>query len=445
LPDRPVVEITSDEAGNLWVGVSLLGFIRLDRRQLTRALEDPAHQVAYPMYNSAAGTAGLPLFSWFNQGTAKGPDGLLWFITARGLTILDPRALEDDPGARLGPPRIEGVTADDRRYRTAAATLLPAGVSRLLIDYAIVNLSSFDQIRFRYRLDGFDSGWVDGTGRRQASYTNLPPGRYTFRLEAAGPAQPWDDNAATTWSVTIPPSFHQTTWFYALCFVAVALTITGAWRFRARHMRRQLAAVLNERIRLSREVHDTLLQSLVWAALQLELASSQVERAPSEARAALIRTRKQLEAYIREARQSIWTLRSPTLDSRDLIGALRTIGEQVPAGGPRVALRITGPPRPCGAKVETQVLRIAQEAVANAVRHAQATDIDLHLDFGERGLRLNVADNGRGFDPVAVTRVDGHYGVAGMQERAAEVGGRCTIESAPGTGAKILVDIPLAS
>ena len=145
--------------------------------------------------------------------------------------------------------------------------------------------------------------------------------------------------------------------------------------------------VLAERARLSREIHDTLLQSLVGVALQVDAISNTLDSSSSGARRQLVRIRRQVEAYIREARQSIWDLRSPVLETHDLHAALREFGKRATAGKPvRFATSVTGTPRQCSAKVENQLLRIGQEAITNAVRHADAKRIHLELTFDDRAV-----------------------------------------------------------
>jgi signal transduction histidine kinase/ligand-binding sensor domain-containing protein len=442
LPAPPIAEVIDDDAGDLWVGIWFFGFIRLSRDELTRAIEEPGFRLHYPVYNTAAGTAGLP--DRLNSvSAAKDSGGRLWFVTSRGLTIVDPRMLRDEEGLVPSPPRIETVMADEQRYRPAAGLALPARVNRLSIDYAVINVSSFDQTRFRYRLDGFDTGWIDGTGRRQATYTNLAPRQYTFRLQSSTAASRWEDREVE-WAFSIAPAFYQTPWFRALSVLALGLAIAGAWRLRMRQVHKRLAAVLNERIRLSRELHDTLLQSLVGVALQLDVASSAGGMSAS-ARSALLRMRRQVEGYIREARQSIWELRSPTRDSLDIVAALRDMGSRLTADHVAFDLSVTGTRRTCDSKVQTQVLRVAQEALTNVVRHADARKVSVEVSFAERSLRLRIADDGRGFNPETSPSASGHYGLLGMRERAADVGGHCAIQSTPGSGTSVEAEFPLAS
>jgi signal transduction histidine kinase len=442
LPGERVLQIASDDAGNLWLGLALVGFIRLDPAEFGRALNDAAYRLHYAIYTSSDGIAGAPdIFS--GNGVAMDRDGRLWFVTGRGLTIFDPRSLKQDRNINAAQPLIEGVAAEGRWYRAVAGSTLPAGVTALRIDYALVNVSSFDQVRFRYRLDGLDPEWVDGTGRRQASYTNLRPGQYRFRVQVTSTGT-WDD-AETTWGFAIAPAFYQTRWFFGACALAGILAIVAFWRLRVRQIRKELAVVYNERVRLSREIHDTLLQSLAGVAMQLDVASSD-SGASTRIRIAMIRMRRQLENHIQETRESIWNLRSGTVDERDIVATLRSVGQRITSGRVRFAVHVTGTPKSCELKVRVEVVRIAQEAVMNAVRHARAKQVQLNLRFGARTLRLCVSDDGQGFDPSAVaTSSERHYGLIGMQERAVEIGGRCTIESTPGGGSQVVAEFPLSA
>jgi signal transduction histidine kinase len=204
--------------------------------------------------------------------------------------------------------------------------------------------------------------------------------------------------------------------------------------------------VLAERARLSREIHDTLLQSLVGVALQFDAISANLDASSSAARDQLVRIRRQVEAYIREARQSIWDLRSPLFETRDLATALREFGKRAIAeGSVRFAATLTGAARPCPPKIENQLLRIGQEAITNALRHAQATRIHLELAFDPSALVLRVSDDGRGFDPKCATLETGdHYGLSTMRERAEQLGGHFSIASVIGQGTTVEARVPMS-
>ncbi len=442
LPNERVLQVASDDDGQLWLGLSTVGFVRINPAEIAHALDNVTYRIHYAVYTWSDGIAGAP--DVFNmRGVSDDHQGRLWFVTSRGVTMFDSRSLKQDRDFATTRPRIEGVTAEGRWYQARSGLRLQPGVKAVRIDYARVSLSSFDQVKFRYRLDGLDTEWVDGTGRRQASYTNLGPGDYRFRVQSTNTAT-WDD-PETTWAFAIAPAFYQTRWFQVACVLVAGLSIVALWRLRLRQIRKDLAVVYNERVRLSREIHDTLLQSLAGVAMQLDVASSDPGMS-TRMRIAMIRMRRQLEDKIEETRESIWNLRSATATERDIVTALRSIGQRITSGRVRFAMNVTGTPRSCESKVQAEAVRIAQEAVMNAVRHGRAQQVQLDLGFGERTLRLCVSDDGQGFDPASVAGSNGrHYGLIGMQERAAEIGGRCTVESSPGKGAQVVAEFPLSA
>jgi len=166
----------------------------------------------------------------------------------------------------------------------------------------------------------------------------------------------------------------------------------------------------------------------------------------SRTRAALLAMRRQMEDYIVEARRSIWDLRSPSLEIHDLVSAMRASGERLTRGKVTFSLSVVGVPRRCSSKVETQTLRIAEEAVTNAVRHGCVTRVDISLAFENDSLRLRVRDDGRGFEPDKTSwSVQGHYGLVTMRERAVEAGGRFAVDSAVGMGTQVTAEFPLTA
>jgi signal transduction histidine kinase/ligand-binding sensor domain-containing protein len=440
LPGARVLSVVDDADGNLWITVDR-GLVRLSRQTFIHAAADPSTRIEYRMYDTSDGLAGAPLGA---VRSARAGDGKLWFVRGGGLTVVDPRVLGDDLAAVPAPVRVEAVVANDRTFGPERTISLPAGTRRLQISYTAVTLTSPNKIRFRYRLDGFDTDWIDAGPRRQAFYTNLSPRDYRFRVEAEAEDGTWRTSAAS-WGFAILPAFYQTSWFYALSVVSLALAVWGFWRMRLQIVRREFSLVLAERARLSREVHDTLLQSLVGVALQFDGISNSLDGSAAAAKAQLVRIRRQVEAYIREARQSIWDLRSPVLETHDLATALREFGRRAAAGQPvRFVSTVTGTPRQCPAKVENQLLRIGQEAITNAVRHAGAKRIQLELQFDESSLRLRVSDDGQGFnDALHSHNGDGHYGLTMMRERAEELGAQFTIVSTAGRGTDVETVVPL--
>jgi signal transduction histidine kinase len=437
-PFESLTAIVKADSNSLWLG-GRTGIARISRDDLEAIVNDSSRKVQYFLYDMTDGVAGN--LSWFgNRSGVRTHDGTLWFLTGRGITIVNPRKLE--AGQASAPVRIERVIVDDRKLDAMAGAQLPKGTSRLEIDYTTLNLTSPFKTSFRYRLEGFDTNWIEAGARRQAFYTNLPPRGYRFRVIANNDEGTSANNAAS-WEFSILPRFYQTAWFAVLCASLVVLTGGAMWRLRLWQVRKEYALLLGERVRLSREIHDTLLQSLVGVAMQLDvLAHDLVGSKDSAGR--LLRMRKQVEDYIREARHSIWNLRSSMLEKHDLVTALRNVGDRA-TDGTAIAfeLDVAGTPQRRSARSEEQLLRIAQEAVANAVRHARTVSkIRMELRYEADQITLRVSDDGEGFDLDSPSHANGHCGLKSMRERAESIRGTLHIATAAGCGTAVEAVLP---
>lgn len=231
------------------------------------------------------------------------------------------------------------------------------------------------------------------------------------------------------------------------------LGIAGTWMLR-RQVRRQMdiigrklqaEAVVEERDRMARELHDTLEQQLSGVALQLDGLDHAVKRNPSGAESILLLARRMLRHTRLEARRSVWDLRSKVLHDHGLPAALHAISESVgSAEAPSIEVRVAGEARTLPPGADFHLLRIAQEAVTNAIKHGAARSILIGLDYlGDRA-RLVVRDDGRGFDPATARHEPGpHFGLLGMRERAAKIGATMDLASSPGRGCMVTVELPL--
>jgi signal transduction histidine kinase len=347
----------------------------------------------------------------------------------------------------LRPPasavRVERIVADDQPI-DASGVSLPAGTAHLRIDFTVPTLTAPARTHLHYRLEGYDRDWIDAGIRREASYDRLPAGDYRFAVRAEIPERGWTSQTAT-WDFRIAPAFYQTRWFYGLFAGVLLAAAGGAWRLRVRAVQRDLAAVYGERMRLGREIHDTLLQSLAGLALQLDGLEQRVAAADPGAGSQLQRIRGQMEGHIREVRESIWDLRSPAPRPRSLADALGDGVRRLVTDSVTLELDVVGAPRPCAEPVAQQLLRIAREAVINAVRHGKARSVRLKLAYDRRALRLTVTDDGCGFDPARADAGGTHYGLSAMRERAEAAGGSCVVASRPGSGTEVRVELPLTS
>lgn len=438
LPGNIIGAIVPDGRGHLWLATSA-GIVRVAITDVERAFADDRFLIPHVLYDASDGLRGDPI-SFGAPTAALAKNGTLWFVTSDGLATLDVRRADK---RRLPPPvLIEEVLADNRAIGQDGVETLPPGTGHLQISYAGLSLRAPEKVRFRYRMEGFEDRWVEAGARRQAFYTNLPPGAYRFRVRADNDGVASESEAV--WAFAIAPAFYQTHWFQ-LIFVAIGVAAaTVVWQLRVRQVRSKYSLMLVERSRMAREIHDTLLQSLLGVMLQLGELERTVEDSSAAARQHLGRLRQQLEFYIREARQSIRDLRSPILQSRDLVTALREIGERLAAGRVAFACDASGPARRAPARVEEHVLRIAQEAVSNALRHAAPHTVTVHLTYTAETLTLQVVDDGTGFDPEAPRAEDVHWGITSMRERAAQIEGQLRLESEPGRGTTVALMVPIA-
>jgi signal transduction histidine kinase/ligand-binding sensor domain-containing protein len=439
--------LIEDAEGYIWVGVnSGAAMIRFDPTEVDKVAANPTHQVEYALYDETDGMQQGSQTWQAGVGGVRDSDGKLWVATGLGMTVIDPRNLPST--RRPPPPRIESVTADGRIVTPARDLALPSGTSTLRIDYGTVNLTSAGKLRFRYMLEGVDDEWVYAGNTREATYANVPSGNYLFRVSTTANGE-WTE--AARWSFSVAPPFYRTPGFITLALVGTALLLAAAWYLRLRAVRNQYSLVFAERARVSREIHDTLLQSLAAIGVELETIATELEPSHSPAREGLRRLRRQVGHCLREARESILELRRDSLRPRALVDSLRELAENTTRSkGVTTEFSTTGRPQGSSADAEMQLLRIAQESVRNAVRHGRATQVRIALCFEDDRILLRVSDDGRGFVPdehEAVARERGdngeHLGLLTMRERAARVRGRIDIISSPGRGTTIETSVPV--
>jgi signal transduction histidine kinase/ligand-binding sensor domain-containing protein len=437
-PDREIRAIVDDADGNVWAGTDA-GVLRLAASELFDAAER-GRPITYSRYDRADGVFPFGPDLHYNN-SIRAADGRLWFVAARGVIIIHPGELRDS--IALPPARVGRIIADGRRLPAGHGSL-PSGTLNLEIDFGVPNLSDPQRTKFRYQLEGFDRAWVEAGGRRQAFYTNLAPGEYRFRVVAANAGEAWPESAAV-WDLTIEPRFYQTGWFFVASAAVLVGLVVGVWRSRLHKTRRQFALLLGERIRITREIHDTLLQALVGVALQCDLVANDVGLAQADVRERFIRMRNQLEEQIREARRSILHLRSARGErGGDLIAACRKAAEEISGeGGITVQFNVAGSPCPVSATVEEHLFRIGNEALRNAARHAGATRIQMDLRYEATSVTLQVEDDGHGFDSTLLLGgAAGHYGLASMKERAQLAGGYLTVGTGREQGTKVEAVVP---
>jgi signal transduction histidine kinase/ligand-binding sensor domain-containing protein len=436
-----ITAIIEDTSGVLWLAVNGAGIVRLSKTEFDKSAHDIQHQLAYTIYTREEGLAGVPSSYGTGLRATRAADGRLWFVTGSGLTIVDPSLPSE--AQRRYPVRIEEIIVDNVRYVPKGNLRLPPRTSTLEIDYTALNLASAFRSRFKYRLDGVDDTWVDAGTRQEAFYANLSPRMYRFSVISSDDQGSWNATPSSI-EFSIQPMFYQTTTFYVLSGVAFAMTLWLFWVLRVRRLRKVFSLVIAERLRLSREMHDTLLQGLVSVALQFEAIANEPTKVSAEGRDQVRGLRRRIEECIRDVRQSISELRQSAAQPRDLVAALNTSAVTATAGNDlKVDFAVNGTPLPCTSEVQGQLVKIAREAIVNSVRHARATRIKMEVLYEKTMLKLRISDDGSGFDPDGASDSRSHYGLVGMRERAESVGGSFNIVSQPGAGTAVEVNVPI--
>jgi signal transduction histidine kinase len=296
--------------------------------------------------------------------------------------------------------------------------------------------------RYRYRLEGLEPDWNEvGSDRRQAIYTTLPSGTYTFRAQAATKGGPWSEPGVALRIEILPPLWRTRPFQAAVCTVLL-LIAWAAYRQRLNQVARQFAARLAERTRIARDLHDTLLQSFQALMLHLQVVDQLLPE--GKAKEQLEQTLKRADQAIAEGRSAVYDLRSSTMTTNDLAPALTALGKELGADDAAAFhLVVEGTPRDLHPIIRDELYRIAREAIRNAFKHAHAHDIEAEITYLERLFRLRIRDDGEGIAPEMLDQGrPGHYGLAGMSERAKQIGAKLSIWSGAGAGTEIELSVP---
>jgi ligand-binding sensor domain-containing protein/signal transduction histidine kinase len=454
---------TQDHGWNLWDGqrFSAAKDDGLDQTTIHAILDDGAGHLWFATDNGIArcdrdrtdtGIQGKGCSNWIEFGAADGlrsretatnshpsawrsRDGHLWFATPKGLVEIDPAHF---PVNTIPPPvALERFAVDDAPLRGAGSWMrVEAGHVHFEFDYAGLSFVAPQKVRYRYMLEGFDRNWTEAGTRRTAYYTNIPPGRYTFRVQAANNDGVWNREGAAL-AFELRPHFYQTIWFYALVLAALVGMVVLLQKRRLMRAEREFNAVLGERNRIAREIHDTLAQGYVGISVQLEVLTELLRLSKTEAATKhLDLTRGYVREGLADARQSIWALRSQDSGETTLPVRMRRMVEAEDGHGLEARFSIFGAYRALTPETEREILRVAQEAIHNVKKHAGAKHLFVQLEYGPAAIALEVRDDGRGFAQDSAT-VPGHYGLTGMRERAATIDGTLEVTSEPGAGTTV--------
>jgi ligand-binding sensor domain-containing protein/signal transduction histidine kinase len=448
LPDAlrdPVFGVAEDNVGWLWISTSNR-VLRINREKLLSGTLASTDLRQFGLDDGLSGLEGVKR----QRSVAADSLGRIWFSMNHGLSVVDPVRL-----TKTSPPvliKIDSVSADGAPLDLASAVRIPSSRHRLSFAFSGLSLSVPERVRYRYRLDGFDHNWSEPAATRDAIYTNLSPGSYTFRVIASNSDGVWSETG-TALPIDIVPQFYQTKWFFLLAALLAGIII---WLAYQRHVQQvterldlQYKERLSERTRIARELHDTLLQSFQGLMLHFQRARNLLPTNPAQAIQRLDSALAGAEQAIVEGRNAIHDIRSTALVNEDLAQAMTALGSELSvsdSGAASATLNVLeeGAPRPLDPVVRDEIYRIVREALRNAFTHARAKNIEAEIAYGEKLLRIRIRDDGLGIDPHVLARGDrtGHWGLPGMRERAQQIGGHLDVWSELGAGTEVELTVP---
>jgi signal transduction histidine kinase/ligand-binding sensor domain-containing protein len=436
LPTSWIVQVLEDGQGRLWASSSK-GIFWVDKRELEQAADGRLARVQTSLYDAADGIHMMWSQSFGHPAGFKDTQGHLWFATNGGIAVIDPAS----PALRGRPPRviIEQLRLGGRRIdlRPGQAPVVGGAPHDLDLQFAAYTFAPADRLSFRYRLRG---DWVELGPGRSLHEAGLPPGVYQLAIQARTRDSRWSE-PSTLVRFTLKPPFHRSPAFLGICALVAALALLLVHRLRLHRARTQMQVVMHERARIAREIHDTLAQAVVATSMQLECLDQALEEGDRPTvRRHLDTAKTVVQETLDEARRSVWVLRPQALEN-GLVPALQALVRRL-SGGTVVELQLSGTPRRLPTLTEANLLRIAGEALANAYRHAHAHRICLRLDFTGSRVVLAVSDDGTGWPAAPDQHPTVEQGLTGMKERATDVGGTVTFDSAPDRGTTVRVEVP---
>ena len=427
LPDNGVSHILEDERGDLWISTHN-GLSRFNPRKKT-----------FRTYYVSDGLSGNEFYDY--SSCVKSTSGEMFFSANGGLTAFFPRDIVDDPTV---PPVVITDFKIFGKESPLKATLSHSQ-NVLTFEFSTLSYTSPERNRYRYRLEPLETQWNESQGDRRSITYALSPGEYVFRVQGSNSRDVWNEQGATVAFVILQP-WWSSWWFRTIGIVLILLSLAYAYYFHLRSIRREFNVRLEERVgertRIARELHDTLLQSFQGLMLHFHVGVDKLP--PGKARDALEKALEMGDRAIVEGREAIHDLRSSTVVENDLAEAIRALGDELASeDSATFHLILEGAVRNLHPVVRDEIYPIARESVRNAFRHAQASRIEAEITYSEKLLRLRIRDDGRGIDPdiVAAGR-GGHYGLAGMRERAQRIGGQLYVWTASGAGTEIEFSIP---
>ena len=441
---RGISGLVESADGDLWLNGSY-GIVMVPKAEITKALAERNYRMNAEVITEGSVVGPAPL-TYAMPSAVAGASGTIWFTNSSKAIYVDPKRFPRNPVPPL--LTILSVSADGgilSDYRRIAA-----GTNTLVIRYSGINLTAPERVIYRYKLDGSDDSWQDVGARTEAVYTRLRPGKYRFHVLASNGEGGWSESS--TQQFTVLPHFYQALWFLIL---AAATIIAAIWLVLIARIHRISERVriraeerADERVRIARDLHDTLLQGVQGLMLRFHVASQEIPEG-TKARIKLEQALTTADGVLLEGRDRVRSLRSNSLNGLTLVQALEAVGTHfVDHYRIKFAVLTEGLNSQVDAGVLEEVFCIGREAISNAFQHAQASSITVTVTYNQLALCVSCLDDGRGIpeDVLKAYQREGHWGLVGMKERATRIGGTfsCQIPPAGGTLVKISVPAHLA-
>lgn len=439
---EPVLGVADDKSGWLWIATSSHVLRIRDSSSIDKVSDSDVRE--YGLADGLQDTEGVKR----DKSVVMDSHGRIWFSTNRGLSAVNPaRATMNSAPALV---EVEAVLEDGDPLDFRDSFKVMAGREEITFRYIGLSLADADRVRYRYRLDGFDKGWSQPEASREASYGNLAAGHYRFRVLASNSDGQWNSSEAAV-DLDVEPLFWQTWWFRSALVFSAGLAGLAIYRIRVQRLTRLLSVRFEERLaertRIAQDLHDTLLQGIYSASIHFDLANNRLQQ-DSPAKPAMHRGLELLRQVSQDGRKALRSLRSSQPISDVLEHALSLLPKEFALQGNVDFLVVTeGESRVLRPLIRDEAYLIAREAIINAFRHAHATKIEVEVDYASRNFRVTVRDDGRGIDAeVLKTGREGHWGLAGMRERAEKIGGKLEVSSAVNAGTEVELSVsgPLA-
>ena len=459
LPNSVIGDIEEDDRGFFWMS-SHDGIIRVSEAELNCCADGKTNEVHCQTYGINDGMPTIECSEGLQPAGCKTPDGRLWFPTSKGLVAVNPLDAETNP---LPPPvQIEAVLVDDRpmtRGTDSEPIQVPPGRHRFEFQYTGLSFVDPEKVRFKCRLHGFETDWVNAGTKRTVNYNYIPPGHYAFQVIACNNDGVWNETGASL-AFRVLPYFWQTLWFRILAWILIVAASGGlVWFEMGRRMRQKLErlewqrAVEHERARIAHDIHDDLGAHLTRISMLSESARAELDN-PERATAGLNQIYDTARDLTRAMDEIVWAVnpRHDTLEG--LASYLEKFAQDLLAAAGircRLDMPMELPAWRLTADVRHNLFLAFKEALHNVVKHSAASETYIRLVAGATSFELVVEDNGRGFTPGAGEKTASDVshrllsgnGLENMARRLAEIRGHCHIQSAPGQGTKVIFTVPI--